>query len=445
MKKSEKLIAEMQGKWKEIEGIRDAVVKEEREFTPDEKARVEATLDEVRGIEVQVKKEQENEALVDQINGFNDLFAPQVGGQKNGNLPNGNRQQKQKLMRVGQQFETSEVWRKWYEKSAVAGRIPDSLKHFNSPQVEMGDLLQKAFQNGGRKQLIAGDSDTSAGAFVTPDYTSIYEPLGRYMLTMRNLVTVRTTGSDLVSFVRQTTQVTEAATVAEANTEDYTGATGQVSGEKPLANLAWVRVNEAVKTIAIMAAATRQALADAGQLRGIIDDDLMSDAAEELENQMLNGDGIGENFTGLNNTSGTLAQAFDTDIAVTARKAITNLLINGKQMPTAWLLNPQDWETFDLLTDSNGRYYWGGPMAQGQRTLWGVPVAQSFFQAQGTGWLGNWTKAVLWDRMAATMYVTDSHSDWFRKNIIAILAELRAAFGVIRPTAFCEVDLDSGS
>jgi hypothetical protein len=45
----------------------------------------------------------------------------------------------------------------------------------------------------------------------------------------------------------------------------------------------------------------------------------------------------------------------------------------------------------------------------------------------------------------ATITATDSHSDFFIRNIIAILAEMRAAFGIIRPSAFVEVDLYGGS
>lgn len=84
-------------------------------------------------------------------------------------------------------------------------------------------------------------------------------------------------------------------------------------------------------------------------------------------------------------------------------------------------------------------------MAQGPRTLWGVPVAQSFFQTQGTGWLGNWRKMVLWDREEGNISVSDSHEDFFIRNMVAILAEMRAAMGVIRPSAFVEVDLSGGS
>jgi len=205
------------------------------------------------------------------------------------------------------------------------------------------------------------------------------------------------------------------------------------------------RVSETVKTVAVWIPATKRALSDAAQLRGLIDDELRDDLAEEVEDQLLNGNGVGENFTGLANTANTLVQAFDTDIPTTTRKAITHLLVTGKQMPTAWLMHPQDWETVELLKDDQGRYYWGGPMARGPRTLWGVPVAQSFFVTQGAPWLGNWSKLVLWDREQATVSVSDSHADFFIRNMVAILAEMRAAMGVIRPSAFVEVDLLAGS
>ena len=47
--------------------------------------------------------------------------------------------------------------------------------------------------------------------------------------------------------------------------------------------------------------------------------------AAALEDQVLNGSGFGENLTGIGNVSGAQAQAFTTDLFVTARKAITKL------------------------------------------------------------------------------------------------------------------------
>jgi hypothetical protein len=48
---------------------------------------------------------------------------------------------------------------------------------------------------------------------------------------------------------------------------------------------------------------------------------------------------------------------------------------------------------------------------------------------------------VLWDREQASITISDSHANFFIRNMVAILAEMRAAFGVIQPNAFVEIDL----
>ena len=135
-------------------------------------------------------------------------------------------------------------------------------------------------------------------------------------------------------------------------------------------------------------------------------------------------------------------QAWNADILTTSRQAITNLLINGRSRPTAWVINPEDWETIELTQDGDNRYYYNGPLSQGPTVLWGVPVVQSQTQVQGTAILGDWRKAVMWNRQQATVTATDSHEDFFIRNMIAILAELRAAFALIRPAAFVIVDME---
>jgi HK97 family phage major capsid protein len=198
-------------------------------------------------------------------------------------------------------------------------------------------------------------------------------------------------------------------------------------------------VHAAVKTIAVYVGATRRALSDAGQIRALIDQDLRDDLQEELENQVTNGNGVGENFTGILNTAGILIQAFGTDVFMTTRRAITTVQVTGRANPTGWVFNPVDWEGIELTQDLVNRYYYAGPFGQGPRTLWGLPVVTCQSLPAGAGLLADWRKAKIWDREQSSIYVTDSHDDWFIRNIIAILAELRAAFGLIRPSAFCQV------
>jgi HK97 family phage major capsid protein len=52
----------------------------------------------------------------------------------------------------------------------------------------------------------------------------------------------------------------------------------------------------------------------------------------------------------------------------------------------------------------------------------------------GTGLVGDFTKAMLFDRQSVSV---GTINDMFVRNQVAVLAELRATFAVVRPTAFC--------
>jgi HK97 family phage major capsid protein len=300
------------------------------------------------------------------------------------------------------------------------------------------------------KSLFVGGSGTSAGAFVTPEQTGIIEMLGRRPLTIRDVISVRRTGSDAVEYVRQTSHTNNAAPVAEATSSaapthnTTTGAEVRAAngGYKPEGSWAFERVTTNVKTIAEWVPATKRALADAAQLEGLINDELRADIAEEEEDQILTGNGTGENLTGILATSGIQTQAFDTDIFVSVRRALTKAKTVGRVVPNAVALNPVDVETVDLARETGtGKFYGGGPFAMGPQTLWGKPILETEGIPAGTALVGDFSKAVLWDREETTVSITDSHADFFIRNLVAILAEERVAFGVTRPAAFVSTDV----
>ncbi len=414
-------------------GICEKATEEGRDFTAEERERVVAFMGEARSVKAQIKALEGDDKLRKELMalgaGIEVAHEPPAVGLGGLAAAKGT---------IGQRFVQSETFRRWYKNVAPTGYIPDGTKGLLSPPVEYKSLL-------GRKALLTGSSDTSAGAFVQTDYTGIYEPLGRRELVLRSIISQRTTTSDTVEFVRQTAKVTQAAPVPESNVTDYSGATGEVSGEKPEGTMTFEKVTEVVRTIAVWIPATKRAIADAGQLMGIIDNELTDDLEEDLEDEMVAGAGTGEHFTGILNTSGILSQAWDTDLLTTIRKARTALRVVGRSRPTALLLHPNDAEAIDLLTDNEGRYYYGGPADGNVQQVWRVPVVECEAVPEGTGLMGDFRKAVLWDREQSTIQVSDSHADFFIRNMIAVLAEMRAAFGVIRPSAFCEIELTSGS
>jgi len=423
--KKERMLSLLQ----QAQAILDQAKAEERNLTDEEHAQAMKLIADAMQIRDEIKtddRDAELKASLGQLLGDLQQKEPQAQGPQQ---PKGT---------LGERFLADAAWQAWKKSVAPTGQFSTGrLGMSPAVMVESFGLWAKAL----RKDLITGLDSTSAGAFVVAEQTGIYEPLGRYPTVLRDLISVRQTSSDVVEYVRQTAQVTQAAPTAEANVKTVSGDTGEISGEKPQGAMTFERVSETVKTIAVYVGATKRALSDASQIRGIIDQELREDLIDCLEDQLFNGNGVGENFTGLANQAGTLVQAFNTDILTTTRQALTTLLVTGRQIPTAWAFSPTDWETVELLQDDDGRYYWGGPLAQGPPRMWGVPVVQSFHQTAGSAWLANWRKAVLWDREQATITATDSHDDWFIRNMVAILAEMRAAFGLIRPSAFINVEL----
>lgn len=306
--------------------------------------------------------------------------------------------------------------------AAAGGRMPATGRIPGMDGFRVGGFRDLGL----RADLVTGGSSTSAGAFVVTDRFQELTDLGRRELTIRDLVRNLRTGSDLVEFVRQTSRTNNAAAVAEA-----TAAAG-ASGAKPESATAFEVVQQPVETFANWMPVTRQAVADVAQMRDLIDTELRDNVAEEFDRRIV---------TDIQGTSGTQAQAWDTNILTTTRKGRTKVRTIGRRTPTAYVLHPNDWQTIDLLQDNEARYFFGGPSVLGTPRLWGLPVVENEAAGEGTGLVADFRRAAVWDRESTQIYVSDSHSDFFTRNLLAILAEMRAAIGVLQPNAFVELDL----
>jgi HK97 family phage major capsid protein len=333
------------------------------------------------------------------------------------------------------QFADSEEWKNYVKHVAPHGFSKDT--RVESPAVEIkGSIIPVR-----RRGLVTGVSSTSAGAFVVADDTGIFDE-GEFFreLTIADLVTRATTGSDVVEYVRQTGFTNAAAVVPEADNVLHTDDTGR----KPWSAFTFERIVETVATIAHGEAASLRALSDAGQMRAIIDQGLRYGLLEELEDQIVNGDDSGDNFDGITHVTGTQSQAFSTNAITTLRKAKTKVRTVGKARANGIVINPEDWEAIDLyLTLEGPGTNYRQAAQESEPTLWGLRVVESEAVEVGQAIVADWRKAVLWDREQTTVRATQGYMDFFMKNLVAILAEMRAAFGVIRPKAFVICDISN--
>lgn len=422
----------------ELKAAREIAAKAEsegRDFTPDERTAVKAHIDRAAEIKRQHDDAKGDRELVEALKGASfEIVAGNEAEEIN----------KKALEGTRSGFAPGAAGKSPADSFLKSDTYAELMRRYPNGVGEKSRVQTDPVLVGGAKALI-GSGVLPGMVPVQQDGLTVPPVWGRD-LTLRDIITIGTTGTDTIEYARQLAQVNAAAPVAEARgNSSGTGVTTPttIAGTKPESSFTFEKVTEHVRTIAHWMAATKRALSDAGQLRTLIDSFLRYGLAEEVEDQVISGDGTGENFAGILNTTGVQDQAFDTDIPTTVRRAITKVRLVGRARTTAILMNPEDVETVDLMKDTTGRYLGNGPFGTGPGTLWGRPMVESEAVPAGTAIVGDWRYAVMWDREQATISVTDSHADFFIRNLVAILAELRAAFGVIRPAAFVAVELEA--
>jgi HK97 family phage major capsid protein len=173
--------------------------------------------------------------------------------------------------------------------------------------------------------------------------------------------------------------------------------------------------------------------------------------------QVLLGNGTAPNLSGLLDHSDiTVADdayftanpvhdaGFDNENLNRIRRAKSLVRTAGRARASFIIANPTDVEAWETATGTDGNYLVGPSRVLGSvGTLWGLPLYEDSNLAVGEALVGDGSKAVVIDRHDAQIYTTRSHEDFFVRNIIVLLAEMRAAFAVTRPAAFVHVELAS--
>lgn len=297
-----------------------------------------------------------------------------------------------------------------------------------------------------RKTLVYSASGSGGNLIVNDRMAGTVDILQR-ALSILDLIPMSSTTSNTVEYVKEKTFTNNAATVAEASVT--TGTTGL----KAESVLAYELATAPVQTIAHWIPVTNQMLADAPAIEGLIGNRLIYGLNQELEDQVLSGDGNSPNMTGIlasdlstigleaGSTYGGSANVVDAAFA-----AALIVRATGLAQPNAYVFNPKDWAAVRLMRESSvtgnvnpGGYLYGPPSAAGPATLWGRPVVEAMGMTENTVLCGDFQLGcMLFDREQAAI-TTGTIDDQFVRNMRTILAEMRAAFAVFRATAFCRV------
>jgi len=247
-------------------------------------------------------------------------------------------------------------------------------------------------------------------------------------------------------YLEETTFTNNAGEIAES---------GDISSANESA-LAFTERTESIRKIATFLPVTDELLADVSGIQGYVNSRLTTMMRLRMDNQLLNGNGTAPNLTGVLNKSGintfdyALPYAGELGRLGQVYQAITEIRKDAFVEPDAIVLHPEDWYQIvtavsDVTTSGSknplvvaaGNF--GSDVAA---RLWGLKVVPSTAIAAGTalvGKFGGGDAAQIVMRQGVDLAVSDSHSDFFAKNQLAIRLTMRMGFVIYRPTAFCSI------
>jgi HK97 family phage major capsid protein len=406
------LKAEIDRKLAEAEAITNASLKEGRNISDDEKQKVERLVDEAAQLKERVKGMEDTERLRENIESMQGPVNKETT-----EAPSGTKS-------VGEAFVKSNAYNALVEgmKSGKLGNI------WSSGAVEIPFDAKATVTS-------------TASPIVQPDVQGGMLDYLHRRLTVADLLAQGTTDSSTVRYLREVTNTNAAAFVAEG-------------ADKPESTIVFDQVDEPVRKVATFLPVSDEMLEDVAQLRSYLDGRLRLFVQHAEEASILNGNGTAPNLRGLLQRSGiqtatratleTSSGATNPTAADALFQAIVNVQQNALIEPDGIIIHPTNWAAIRLLKDGNDQYFGGGPL-QGQygnggivqNSLWGLPVVVTSAIAQNTALVGAFrTAAQVYRRNNLTVEASNSHSDFFQKNLTAIRAEQRLALAVYRPNAF---------
>lgn len=252
--------------------------------------------------------------------------------------------------------------------------------------------------------------------------------------TIRDLIMPGRTASNSIEYVQ------------ESGFQNMAAAQAGEGAAKAQSDLSFELKSTQVRTLAHWFRASKQVLSDVPLLQSYINGRAIYGLKYVEEEQILAGDGTGQNLLGLipqaTPFNAALRKAGDTRID-TLRRAILQVRI-AEYRASAIALNPVDWAELELQKDSTGAYIWVNVQEGGVQRMWKLPVIDSNAVPENEFLVGAMNIAAqVFDREEAAVEVSTEDGDNFRTNMVTIRAEERLALAVYRPESFVHGEFET--
>jgi HK97 family phage major capsid protein len=306
-------------------------------------------------------------------------------------------QEESKIITAGQEFIRSDKFHAFVKAQGEISKVRFEVKN----TVTGGSTTVFPQQNGG---VISGN----------------FAPL-----TVRAVLPSSPTSSNQVNSLREASWNNSAAGVAEGNT-------------KPESDITFEQYNVPITTIAHWLKVSKQLLEDAPAIASYIDTRLRDGLAQEVERQLVKGDGTTPTLSGLTDSGNYTAYSpTSDDLLVDAiNRAKYSLWAATGFMPDAVLVNPADWGAMERTREAagSGMYLYGMPGVAAGVNPFGVKIVLTNNVTAGTFIIGNFAASTMvYNRTGAVVEMGYDGND-FTKNLVTLRAEERLGLAVERPS-----------
>ncbi len=325
----------------------------------------------------------------------------------------------ERIKSLGEMVAEEKSYQDWAKSGAAGGITLQFDDLFPSDALAKG----MAFETIGSKALMS----TTAGWAPQSLRIGGFVEAATRPIQLLDIIPMAQTGFEQVVYMEETTRNQAAAETAEG-------------GAYAESSFALTEKTSPVRKITDSLPVTDEQLEDVAQAQSYINSRLTFGLRQRLDGQVLVGNAVGSNLRGLKNVAGIQTQAKGTDpVPDTFFKAMTKVRLVGRAIPTHHVMHPTDWQNVRLLRTTDGIYIWGNPSEAGPERMWGLPVVQQDADAAGTGYVGSFQPAwlSLFERRGVDVQIGYVGAQ-FTEGRRTVRADMRFAFVVFRPAAFCQ-------
>jgi len=351
-------------------------------------------------------------------------------------------------MSMGEAFVNSPAYQEIQQAKGVDGALSDNW-HGQSGKFEFNNFDR----NGMISNALITSPDVSTGTggvpLVEPTTLPGLDKAPMRRTWMRQICNVEQVSGVGWKYPVLTSRTNNAAFVAESTSTADGLPEDAANGYKPESALDWDVVTGTVETIAHWVPMTRQSIVVAPRVENVVRTFLVDGLGVNEEVGFLQGDGTSPNLRGVFNTTNPYANIHSVSVgggnrfqAILSAMGLISQSFEGMFNPSAIIINPVDWNSTEFLgsVDGNGNWQFGGPASSpANLNPWGMTPVITEAVPVGTQLIGDFRWAMIADASPIQVYFADQHKDWFRRNLVLILAERMVGFAIQCEEAFAQV------